>query len=84
MLKVYIISNHGKLNKVNETLEFTAADGKILKIFPHKTDSLIISGVVSISGWALRLITKYQINTVFLNSSGKYTGKVIMMMYSLV
>ena len=45
---VYIISDHGKLNQENEILEFTAADGTIRKIFPHRLDSLIIGGVVSI------------------------------------
>ena len=48
MSVVYIISDHGKLNQVNETFEFIATDGKRQRIFPHKMDSLIIKGVVSI------------------------------------
>ena len=74
---MYIISDHGKLNQSNETLEFTAADGTIRKLFPHKMDSLIIGGIVSISGRAFRLLIKHQINTLFISSNGKYNGKLI-------
>ena len=77
MSVVYIISDHGKLNQINETLEFIAADGTIRKIFPHKMDSLIIGGVVSISGKAFKLLLKHQINTIFISSNGKYSGKLI-------
>jgi len=77
MSVVYIISDHGKLNQVNETLEFTAADGTIRKIFPHRMDSLIIGGIVSISGRAFQLLLKHQINTFFINSNGKFNGKLI-------
>jgi CRISPR-associated protein Cas1 len=77
MSNVYIISDHGKLIQSNETLEFTAADGKVRKIFPHKMDSLIIGGIVSISGRAFRLLIKHQINTLFISSNGKYNGKLI-------
>jgi len=77
MSVVHIISDHGKLNQVNETFVFTASDGTIRKIFPHKMDSLIIEGVVSISGRAFRLLAKHQINTLVVSSSGKYNGKLI-------
>jgi len=74
---VYIISDHGKLNQSNEIFEFTSADGTVRKIFPHKMDSLIIGGIVSISGRAFRLLIKHQINTLFINKNGKYNGKLI-------
>jgi len=77
MSVVHIISDHGKLNQANETFVFTASDGTIRKIFPHKMDSLIIEGVVSISGRAFRLLAKHQINTLVVSSSGKYNGKLI-------
>jgi CRISPR-associated protein Cas1 len=77
MSVVYIISDHGKLNKVNETLEFTGADGTIRKIFPHKLDCMIIAGVVSITGAAMRQLMRHQINTIFIASNGKYNGKLI-------
>jgi len=76
MSVIYIISDNGKINKVNETLEFTATDGTIRKIFPHKMDSLIIGGLVSITGAAMRLLMKHQINTLFISSNGKYSGKL--------
>lgn len=77
MSVVYIISDHGRLNQSNGTLIFTAADGTIRKIFPHKMDSLIIGGIVSISGRAFRLLIKHQINTLFISSNGKYNGKLM-------
>jgi len=77
MSVVYIISDHGKLNQSNNILEFTASDGTKRKIFPHNMDSLIIRGIVSISGRAFRLLIKHQINTLFISSNGKYNGKLI-------
>jgi CRISPR-associated protein Cas1 len=77
MSVVYIISEHGKLSCTNETLEFTSPDGTVRKMFPHRTDSLIISGVVSISGAAMRLLMKYQINTLFISSNGRFNGKLV-------
>jgi len=77
MSNVYIISDHGKLIQSNETLEFTSIDGTVRKLFPHKMDSLIIGGIVSISGRAFRLLIKHQINTLFISSNGKYNGKLI-------
>ena len=76
MSNVYIISDHGKLNQENETFVFTAADGTVKKIFPHKTDTFVIRGVVTITGRAFRLLTKHQINTLFVSSNGKYNGKL--------
>jgi CRISPR-associated protein Cas1 len=77
MSVVYIISEHGKINRVNETLEFTGQDGTIRKMFPHKMDSIIITGVVSITGGAMHLLMKHQINTLFIASNGKYNGKLV-------
>jgi len=77
MSVVHIITDHGKLNQVNGTLVFTASDGTVRKLFPHKMDSLIIEGVVSISGRAFRLLVKHQINTLVVTSSGKYNGKLV-------
>jgi CRISPR-associated protein Cas1 len=77
MSVVYIISDHGKLNRENETLVLTQTDGTIRKMFPHKLDSLIISGMVTITGGAMRLLIKHQINTLFISSNGKYNGKLV-------
>jgi CRISPR-associated protein Cas1 len=77
MSTVYIISDNGKLNRSNETLDFTAQDGTIRTMFPHKMDCLIITGVVSITGAALRLLMKFQINCIFIGFNGKFNGKLI-------
>jgi len=77
MSVVYIISDHGKLARDNEALEFTGRDGTVRKMFPHKLDCLIISGVVTITGAAMRLLIRRQINTLFISSNGKYNGKLV-------
>ena len=65
MSSVYIISDNGKLTKVNETLEFRYIDGTIRKIFPYKSDVLIVSGDVSFTGQAIKLLTRHGIDTIF-------------------
>lgn len=73
---VYIISDHGKLTKKDEALHFYGADGTVRKIFVHRADRIIISGSVEITGSALRMIMRHQIDTVFLSKNGKYNGKL--------
>ncbi len=73
---VYIISDHGKLTKKDDALHFYGADGTEKKIFIHRADRIIISGTVEITGSALRLIMRHQIDTVFLSKNGKYNGKL--------
>jgi CRISPR-associated protein Cas1 len=77
MSTIYAISDYGKLHRTNETFTFVDADGVIRKIFPHKVENFVISGMVSITGQALRLLMKHQINTVFTTPSGKYDGKIV-------
>lgn len=77
MSTVYIVSNHGKLNKKGETLHFYAKDGTITIIFPYKTEQLIIMGNVEITSAALKLLMKYNLDTVFLNKNGKFNGKIV-------
>lgn len=76
MSTVYIISDTGRLKKTGETLEFHYIDGTVRKIFPHKTDILIVSGNVTFTGQAIRLLTKYGIDTIFLSKNGRYNGKL--------
>lgn len=73
---VYIISDHGKLSKSEEALYFLNSDGSSRKIFLHRTDRIVISGNVEITGSALKLIMRHQIDTVFLNKNGKFNGKL--------
>jgi CRISPR-associated protein Cas1 len=75
-MTVYFISDYGKLHRTNETFEFVSSDGSVRKIFPHQADSFIISGLVSITGNAMRLLMQHQINTVFTTRNGKYNGKL--------
>jgi len=77
MSTVYIISEHGRLNRTNETLEFTSGTGDTRRIFPHKLDSLIVSGNLTITGAAMRLLMKHQINTLFLGYNGRFNGKLV-------
>ncbi|AEF81880.1 CRISPR-associated endonuclease Cas1 [Leadbettera azotonutricia] len=73
---VYVISDHGRLHKANEIFEFTDANGDTKKIFPHTMESLIITGMVTITGEAMRLLMQHQINTLFVSPNGKYNGKL--------
>jgi CRISPR-associated protein Cas1 len=73
---IYLISDHGKLSKNNELFEFIDSTGKSCKIFPHSINSFVISGIVTITGAAMRLLMKHTINTVFINRNGKYNGKL--------
>jgi hypothetical protein len=73
---IYLISDHGKLSKTNEIFEFIGIDGKVCKIFPHNTESFIISGIVTITGEAMRLAIRHKINMVFTSRNGKYNGKL--------
>ena len=77
MATVYIVSNHGKLNKKGETLQFYAQDGTITIIFPYKTEQLVIMGNIEITSAALKLLMKYNLDTVFLSKNGKFNGKLV-------
>ena len=76
MASVYILSDNGKLSKKDEKLIFTQYDGNTTILFPFKTESLVLMGNVSISGEALRLLTKYKITTTLLSSNGRFNGKL--------
>ena len=76
MATVYIVSSHGKLQKKGETLQLYAQDGTISIIFPYKTEQLVIMGNVEITSAALKLLMKYNLDTVFLNKNGKFNGKL--------
>ena len=76
MAAIYILSDKGKLNKKDETLVLNQIDGTQTIIFPFKTEQLVIIGNISISGEALRILTKYKIPTTFLSSNGRFNGKL--------
>lgn len=76
MSGVYILSDYGKLSKKDQTLVFTEKDGTNTILFPYKTEHLVLLGKVSITADALRLISKYKIETTFLSSNGKFSSKL--------
>ncbi|HPC38356.1 MAG TPA: CRISPR-associated endonuclease Cas1 [Exilispira sp.] len=75
MPNVYIVSNYGKLSKKGDTLIYEC-ENYTSTIFPFRTDELIFIGRVDITGAALSLLMKHQIDTVFLSSNGKFNGKL--------
>lgn len=76
MAAIYILSDYGKLSKKDETIVFSQPDGTSTILFPFKTEQLVLMGNVSISGDALRLLTKYKIPTTLLSSNGRFNGKL--------
>ena len=76
MAAIYILSNYGKLTKKDETLVFVQPDESKTILFPFKTEHLVIIGNISISGEAIRILTKYKIGTTFLSSNGRFNGKL--------
>jgi len=76
MSSIYILTDHGKLNKKGEALQLWAKDGTLTSIFPYKTDRLVIAGNIEITGGALKLLMRHQVNTIFLGTNGKFNGKL--------
>jgi len=76
MASIYILSDYGKLTKKDETLVFIQPDETKTILFPFKTEHLVIMGNVSITGDAMRLLTKYKIGVTFISSNGKFNGKL--------
>ena len=76
MAAIYIISDHGKICKHDETLVFHQSDDTKTILFPYKTEHLVLMGNVSLSGDALRLIMKYKLGVTFLSSNGRFNGKL--------
>lgn len=76
MASIYIISDHGKISRHDETLVFQQSDDTRTILFPYKTEHLVLMGNVSLSGDALRLIMKYKLGVTFLSSNGRFNGKL--------
>ena len=73
MSDIYILSNYGKLSKQGAHLVYRDCEGNSTSIFPFKTEQIVISGYVSITGEAFHLIALNKI-PVFFNSYGKCGG----------
>lgn len=76
MSVIYILSDQGKLGKRGEALVLHHIDGNVTTIFPYKTDHLVAMGNISISGDAIRLITKNRLPMTFLSRNGKFNAKL--------
>lgn len=76
MASIYIISDYGKLTKSGETLVFIQKDNSSTILFPFKTEHLVIMGNVTLTGEAMRLMTKYKLGATFLSSNGRFNGKL--------
>lgn len=75
MSTIYLISSGGKLSRKGETLRFVTKD-YTSTIFPYKTDQLVFLGQVEITGFALNLLMRYHIDTVFLSRNGRFNGRL--------
>ncbi len=76
---VYIVAKSGRLVQKNKTLRFIKPDGEESVIFSHNTDSLIIIGNIELSGCAIKLLMRNNIETVFMSTKMKYYGKLFTM-----
>jgi len=77
MSAIYILSDKGKLSKEDERIVFTQPDDTKTILFPFKMEQLVLMGNVSISGDALRMLTKYRIPVTLLSANGKFNGKLV-------
>lgn len=76
MSTIYIVSDNGKLLKKQEVIQHIASDGTVTKIFPYKTEQLVIMGNVEFTGPAIKMLMHYGIDTVLMNKNGRYNGKL--------
>lgn len=76
MATIYLVSDFGKLVKKGDVLELRRESDLLKKIFPFKTDQLIILGEIEITSPALKLLMRHNIDTVFLGTNGRFNGKI--------
>ena len=77
MSSIYIVSDNAKMQKKGDTIQLHSPDGTITTIFPYKTEQLIIIGSIEITGAALRLLMRYNLDTIFLGKNGRFNGKLV-------
>lgn len=76
MGSVYIINDHGKLGRRGDALAFSYPNGEERRIFPHRTDRLIIAASVELTAPALKLIMRHRIDTIFISKNGLFNGRL--------
>jgi CRISPR-associated protein Cas1 len=75
MATIYIVSDYGKLFKSGDTLQLKQGEGES-RIFPYKTEQLVILGKVDVTNSALKLLMHHKVDTVFLGKNGQFNGKI--------
>lgn len=76
MAGIYLLSDYGKLTKKDETLEFVRPDNASVTLFPFKTDHIFMIGNVSVTGEALRFMSKYGIGATIMSRNGRFNGRL--------
>lgn len=76
MPDIYILSEFGKLGKRDESLIFYTPEGTSKILYPFKIKQLVLIGKVSISGEALRLLSRHKIPVSFISSNGMFNSKL--------
>lgn len=77
MPDIYIISDYGKLYRKSDTFHFNYPDGTVSKFFPHNTEKIFIIGKIEITADAFRMLSRYNIEVIFLNRNGRFNGKLV-------
>lgn len=77
MPDIYLISDYGKLSKLNKVFNFTYPDGCVSKFFPHNTERIIVMGNIEITPEALKLLMHHKIEVVFISKNGRFNGKIV-------
>jgi CRISP-associated protein Cas1 len=73
---IYIVSDYGRLIKKGEVLELRKEESVLKTIFPFKTEQLVVMGKIEITSPALNFLMRHNIDTVFLSSNGRFSGKI--------
>ncbi|RZD17179.1 MAG: hypothetical protein EVJ46_02820 [Candidatus Acididesulfobacter guangdongensis] len=76
MSTIYIISDYGKLVKHGNVLQLKKEEDVLKTIFPFKTEQIVVVGKIDLTGSALRLLMHHNINIIFLNSNGRFNGRI--------
>ncbi len=76
MSTLYIISDDGKLTKEEEHLCLHKTDGTHERILLFQTDSIVLAGSISITGDALRFISRKQIPLIFVSKNGMFNSRL--------
>ena len=76
MPDIYIISEFGKLGKKDDALIFYTPEGKSQILYPFKIAQLILIGKISISGDAIRLLSRHKIPVSFISANGIFNSRL--------